>query len=223
MASIVVTAESSQLNSAVESSASPHVCAVLWCASNRITLSSNACACPLSNSAVDKARVLVFCGPVVFKAPDQDVSRRLSVPSNSVLVSEHSYTDRAVHNRDGFGCLQPPVAPQPPLPEVHRQLGPLYTFAPGNRAPQFPNAQGVLQQQQQHAFNFEVTSLLAREYHGFVQRTRQRQMAELQAQLANGTVPGFKTVRLFAHSHAPRSFTHPLAAWKDHGGRPLLS
>ncbi|BDA42833.1 ATP-dependent helicase BRM [Coccomyxa sp. Obi] len=85
---------------------------------------------------------------------------------------------------------QASAAPQPPpLPELHRQLGPLFTFASGSRAPQYPGAQGLQQQQQQqqNTFNFEGAALLALEYRSLVEKTRQRQMAELQAALANGT------------------------------------
>lgn len=95
-------------------------------------------------------------------------------------------------------CPQVPTAPPPPpLPELHRQLGPLFTFASGSRAPQYPGAQGLQQQQQQqNTFNFEAAALLALEYRSLVEKTRQRQMAELQAALSNGTTSGWKTVRL---------------------------
>ncbi len=94
-------------------------------------------------------------------------------------------------------CRQVPAAPPPPpLPDLHRQLGPMFTFASGTRPPQYPGMQGLPQQQQQNTFNFEAAALLALEYRSLVEKTRQRQMAELQAALANGTISGWKVVRL---------------------------
>lgn len=86
---------------------------------------------------------------------------------------------------------------------MHRQLGPLFTFT---RPQQYTAAQGILQQQQ-NVFQFEAAAILAREYRSILDRMRQRQMAELQAQLANGTVPGFKTVRLMPNSLGSASLT----------------
>ena len=100
-------------------------------------------------------------------------------------------------------CLQVSAAPPPPpLPELHRQLGPLFSLASGSRAPQYPGAQGLQQQQQQqqqNTFNFEAAALLALEYRSHVEKTRQRQIAELQATLANGTTSGCKMVRPVKH------------------------
>ena len=42
--------------------------------------------------------------------------------------------------------------------------------------------------------NYDVALMLAREYKVLVDRTRQRRLAALHAQLSNGTLPGWKTV-----------------------------
>ena len=75
---------------------------------------------------------------------------------------------------------------------MRRDQGPLYTVASGARA---VAVSGLPQQPQPWPqLVFDPALLLAREYKSLMDRARQRQLQEVQAQLSNGTSPGFRTV-----------------------------